>query len=126
MLRQPHAAAARLAAERASMMPSSRPPVTCPTYRPRLCGGARWAASGMSTCATTEVTPTRATATRKTPKPGAAAATASAAAVTTSVRDESLRDHGGHAEQGHGDEEGAETGRGRGHGQRGRRHQQRA
>jgi hypothetical protein len=91
MLRQPHAAAARLATDRASMMPSSRPLVTCPTYLPRLCSGARWAASGMSTWATTEVTPTSARAIRNTPKPGAAAATASATAVTSSVREESLR-----------------------------------
>ena len=42
-------AAIALAIGRDSKMPSNSPLITLPTTAPRLCSGARWAASGTST-----------------------------------------------------------------------------
>ena len=54
----------KLAAGRASMMPSISPLITLPTMRPRIASGARWEAYGTSTWAATEPRPTPRAASR--------------------------------------------------------------
>ncbi len=65
--------------------------MTLPTDRPRSSGGARSAASGTSTCATTEVIPTSTDTARNIPNTGDTAVSSSATAVATRVRVASVR-----------------------------------
>ena len=63
---------------RASMIPSSRPLMTCPRTARAVPRGARCAANGTTICATTEVKPSSTEKTRKIGRCGAIAASPAA------------------------------------------------
>ena len=84
--RQPKLVAMNSKAGRASMMPVNRPAMILPTTRPRRSTGARWASSGIRTCAPVEHRPmTKATAKNGTAEVAVAMPTSAATVTATTV-----------------------------------------